>query len=159
MNTEHYQAPWGTALVVLSSVVSGLCLTIAVFAFRKGEGSIWLGGALVALVMGCALFSIRGYTITRDALLIHRVFWTTRLPLAGLQTAQFEPNAMRASLRTFGNGGFFSFTGYYRNTLLGSYRAFVTDLRHTVVLRYADRTIVISPSRPEEFVKALVFSS
>jgi len=155
MSTKHYKANWGTPLIAVSSVVTALCLTIAFFAFRKGGESVWLGGSLVALVLGCALFSIRRYSLTTDALMIHRLLWTTRLPLAGLQTAQFEPNAMRASLRTFGNGGFFSFTGFYRNTLWGSYRAFVTDFRHTVVLRYTDHTIVVSPATPETFVNAL----
>jgi len=155
MSRKHYKANWGTSLVVLSAIVSAVCLTLAFFAFRKGGESIWAGGAMVVLVVGCALFSIRGYSITADAVLIHHWIWTTRLPLAELQSAQFEPNAMRGSLRTFGNGGFFSFSGYYRNPTLGSYRAFVTDFRHTVILRFVDRTIVISPSPPEEFVKAV----
>ena len=49
---------------------------------------------------------------------------------------------MRRGIRTFGNGGGFSFTGFYYNQRLRSYRAFVTDLRRTVVLRYAARTVV-----------------
>src|SRR3954464_11996498 len=103
------------------------------------------------MVCGGALFTIRGYTVTPDALLVHRLFWTTRLPLAGLQSAQFEPNAMRWSIRTFGNGGLFSFTGWYRNKALGAYRAFVTDPHQTVVLHFPNRTVVVSPSVPAEF--------
>lgn len=155
MTTNHYKAHWGTSLIVLSTVGTVLCLTIAFFALRNGGASVWLGLALVVLVVGCALFGIRGYSRTPDALLVHRLFWTTRLPLAGLQSVQFEPNAMRWSIRTFGNGGFFSFSGFYRNKLLGPYRAFVTDFRHTVFLRYSDRTIVVSPSPPEAFAKAV----
>ena len=55
-----------------------------------------------------------------------------------------------------GNGGFFSFTGFYRNKTLGAYRAYVTDRHLTVVLRYAERTVVISPSSPEAFARDLV---
>ncbi len=46
---------------------------------------------------------------------------------------------MRGSLRLFGNGGMFSITGLYRNRALGNYRAFVTDLKKTVVLRFMKR--------------------
>jgi hypothetical protein len=35
------------------------------------------------------------------------------------------------------------------------YRAWVTDLRRTVVLGFPERTIVLSPDNPEEFVSLL----
>ncbi len=104
------------------------------------------------IIAGGALFTIRGYMVTPDAVLVHRLFWTTRLPLTGLQSARFEPDAMSASIRTFGNGGLFSFSGFFRNKALGTYRAFVTDPNRTVVLRFPSRTVVVSPSTPEDFV-------
>jgi hypothetical protein len=107
----------------------------------------------LAIVCGSALFTIRGYSVTPEAILVHRPFWTTRLPLAALKSAQFKPDAMRRSLRTFGNGGLFSFTGFFRNGSLGAYRAFVTDPHRTVVLHFPTRTIVVSPSAPEDFVQ------
>jgi len=55
---------------------------------------------------------------------------------------------MRGSIRTSGNGGAFSFTGFYHNKRLRSYRAYVTAPRRTVVLRYADRRVVLSPGAP-----------
>lgn len=115
----------------------------------------WLALLPLAIVLLCALFVVRGYSITHDALLIHRLFWKTRLPLGGLESVKFDPDATRRSIRVFGNGGFFAFTGYFRNKELGSYRAFMTDRRRAVVLRFPDRVIVISPDRPEEFVSAV----
>jgi len=155
---KHYKAHWDTSLIVVSSLLTVVCLGIAFVLFKHDGTSLWLGSSLLALVAGCALCAIRGYTVTPDAILVQRLLWTTRLPLAGLQSAQFEPNAMRWSIRTFGNGGFFSFTGFYRNMLLGAYRAFVTDRHQTVVLRYSGRTIVVSPSSPEEFAHEFVSS-
>jgi hypothetical protein len=90
-----------------------------------------------------------------DAILVHRLLWSTPLPRVGLRSAQVEPDAMRGSLRTFGNGGAFSFSGFYYNQRLGSYRAFVTDPRRAVVLRYATRRIVLSPDSPEYFLRDL----
>jgi len=119
-----------------------------------GRGAVsWAGWLPLVILVGSAPFTIRGYTVTSDAILVHRLFWTTRLPFSGLESAKFEPEAMRGSIRTFGNGGLFSITGYYYNRALGAYRAFVTDQHRTVVLHYSRRTVVVSPSSPEEFVR------
>ena len=152
---KHYKAHWGTLLVVISSLATVSCLGIALVVLKNGGASYLMALLLLAIVIGSALFSIRGYTVTPEAILIHRLFWVTRLPRTGLQSAVFEPDAMRGSIRTFGNGGFFSFSGHYRNKTLGAYRAFVTDLHQTVVLRYSGRTLVVSPSTPEEFAHDL----
>ena len=62
---------------------------------------------------------------------------------------------MTGSIRTMGNGGLFSFSGRYRSRKLGSFRAYVTDLRNCVVLKLAEQVIVISPENPEMFVEIL----
>ncbi len=103
------------------------------------------------LLPGAALFVIRGYTIEPKVLAVQRLLWATRLPLAGLQSAEVLPNVMRGSLRLFGNGGLLAITGLYRNRTLGNYRAFVTDLNRTVVLRFPGKTVVVSPENPERF--------
>jgi hypothetical protein len=110
---------------------------------------------LPVFVLGCLPFMIRGYVIMQDAILIRRLFWTTRLDRAGLKSAEVIPKVMNKSLRTCGNGGGFSFTGWYWSKPLGFHRAFVTDLNRTVVLRFERRTVVVSPDRPEEFVAEL----
>jgi hypothetical protein len=150
---KHYGAHWGVPLIIVSLALTILCAVRGYQAFT--EGGTWMGLALLALVVGCALFTVRGYTITPEAILIHRLLWATLLPRTGLQSATFEPRAMRWSIRC-GNGGFFSNTGLYWSKPLGVYRAFVTDGRRTVVLRYTGCTVVVSPSSPEEFVRALV---
>ena len=114
----------------------------------------WL---LPVIVLGCLPFMIRGYAITEDAILIRRLFWTTRLDRDGLKSAEVVPKAMKGSLRTCGNGGGFSFTGWYWSKSLGTFSAYVTDLNRTVVLRFEKRTVVVSPDRPEDFLKALNF--
>ncbi len=150
---KSYRAPWSMSLTVISALVTVLCVGISVGMIWRGDGLVqW--GALppLAIVIGAALFTIRGYAVADGALQIQRLLWTTQLPLAGLQSARSEPDAMRRSLRTFGNGGLYSFSGAFRNKALGTYRAFVTDPRRTVVLRFPERTVVVSPDAPEEFV-------
>lgn len=157
---KTYTAPWSKSRVIVSVLVTGLCLGISfgILPHLRGinVGPVrTLGWLPAALVPVCALFAIRSYAVTPDAVLVRRLFWTTRIPRAGLQSATFDPQAMRGSLRTFGNGGFFSITGFYWNKTLRTYRVFVTDPRHAVVLRYERRTVVVSPGDPEAFVREL----
>jgi hypothetical protein len=150
---KHYKAPWSRSLIVVTSAVTLLLLGVTLGLTFYGRGVIPWAGALPLGILVCSIpFAIRGYTVTSDAILVHRLFWTTRLPLSGLESAKFEPEAMRGSIRTFGNGGLFSITGFFWNKALGAYRAFVTDQHQTVVLHYPGRTVVVSPSSPEEFV-------
>ncbi len=155
ISEKHHPAPWSQGLVLWSLLLTGLFLWLAFVSFKHGGGSsLLLGSSFVALTIVCALFTIRGYTITADAILIHRLFWATRLPLAGLKSARFEMGATQWSIRA-GNGGFFSCTGFRYNRSLGFHRVFATDGMRTVVLRYPHRTVVVSPADPEAFVRDL----
>jgi hypothetical protein len=158
---KHYEAPWGRLLIVTSVLTTALCLGISGFviwlAVAKHEPATlrWVALLPTVILLATVPFTIRGYAISSDEILVHRLLWSSSLPRAGLESAAVEPNAMRGSLRTFGNGGAFSFSGLYYNRRLGSYRAFVTDLHRTVVLRYANRRVVVSPATPQDFVDCL----
>jgi hypothetical protein len=157
---KTYQAPWGKPLIVISGLLSALAVA-SVVGMPMILGSGPPGMALLAqwtlpvIALGCLPFMIRNYVITDDAILIRRLFWTTPLDRKGLKSAESVPKAMNKSLRTCGNGGAFSFTGWYWSKSLGFYRAFVTDLNRTVVLRFGNRTVVVSPGDPEDFVAEL----
>lgn len=159
MSLIIYKAPWGRTLQAASwfCVALGFIIPAMVcFADRRNPFN-WLvaGGIYWFLMLGAALFIIRSYTVGARELLIERLFWTTRVPLNDLQSAGFQPEAMRGSWRLWGNGGMLSITGWYRNRALGTYRAFVTELKNTVVLRFANKTIVVSPENPEQFVSEI----
>ena len=154
---KYYKAHWGGRLVSLSIVQTALCLGAAVYGLRHGLG--WLSFAAVALTVGCALFSIRGYTVTLDAILVHRLFWATRLSLAGLQSAQTGPHHRSWSSIFIGNKGFFFFGGWSYVPGSGFYRIFVTDPTQKVVLHFSKRKVVVSPCAPEEFVRDLPIAS
>jgi hypothetical protein len=161
---KHYEAPWSTSLIVISVLTTVICLGVTAGTWLNLAGKHPPGalGYVVSLplviLFGTALFTIRGYSVSSDKILVHRLLWSTVLPRTGLESAQVEPNAMRGSIRTFGNGGAFSFTGFFYNKRLGSYRAYVTDPRRTVVLRYAKRRVVLSPTSPDDFVSDLALA-
>ena len=158
MNSRRFQAPWGRALWITSVAVTVICLAISgTSLWRTGYPSSLgeLTGILpLLIILGAAPFAIRGYQIADGALVVERLFWGTRISLEGLVSATSESRAMHGSIRTFGNGGMYSISGWYWSRSLGAYRAFVTDLNRTVVLRFRNRTVVISPAEPDKFAAA-----
>ena len=154
---KHYKAPWSPLLVILSTLLTAWLLGQAFVEFRHRGAASWVGWLLVALVVGCALFTIRGYTVTPDAILVHRLVCNTRLPLTGLQSARIKRKPRRWGIR-IGNGGFFSFSGFHYTPGLGFWRVLVTDHRRLVMLRYPNRMVAISPAAPEDFVRDLAIA-
>ncbi len=161
MPTKRHGAPWSRTLILSTACVSLLLVCVMLSGFRQ-MGTLdvtslgfWAAMLPAGLLAGGALCSIRGYSVTADAILVHRLFGDIRIPRRGLQSAAAEPDAFRGALRTWGNGGLGSFTGWYQSSHLGSFRAYATDSTLSVVLRYADRTIVLTPKHPDRFVHDL----
>lgn len=157
MTTIEFRAPWGRTVRVRTTV-SLVILVVMMLSALLAPTRVPLPFMLVLivlppLVVAAALARrVRGYTLTEDSITVHRGIGKTVLALAGLRSVRGEVDAMRGSLRFTGNDGFFSITGRFWNRTLGWHRALATDLSRAVVLRYADRTIVISPHDPQQFI-------
>src|SRR5512140_3086250 len=161
---RHFQAaPWATSLKVLSilSVIILGCVSYAAFrvvptpsGFTHDFGT---GVAFIPLLLlvGCVFFVVRGFTLDPTELVVTRLITSTRIPLEGLTHVWTDPNVLKGSIRVVGNGGLFSFTGWFYSRRLGRYRLFATDFRHAVVLKFRDRVVVITPASPEAFIHHL----
>ena len=106
----------------------------------------------MVIFFGALLFTIRGYQISNNTLFVQRLGWRNSVDLSNLRKLEAKPNAMAGSIPTWCNGGLFSFSGKFKNKKLGSYQAFVTDNKNAVVMQFTDKTIVVSPGTPDEFV-------
>jgi hypothetical protein len=161
MNLQHPAAPWSDFLKGISIVVTLLLLGVSwlVALTVPAHALPVLRTAAIALplliLLAAVPFVVRGYELRDGALYVQRLCWTTRVALGGLREAATDPEAGASSIRLFGNGGLFSFSGWFRNAKLGRYRAFVTDWQRAVVLRAAECTVVLSPADPAGFVRAL----
>lgn len=156
----EFGAPWSGPLRTTSAAATLLFGAVTAF------GLLWPGlpklarpalGVLppLMLVVG-ALGVVRGYTLEPGMLRVRRLFWETRLPLTGLRSCRWEPEAVRRALRLLGNGGLYAYWGLFWNRRLGLFRLYATDLDRAVVLRFDRRVVVVSPDRPEALVRALV---
>lgn len=147
---HRYSAPWGSRLTLITVVITLILAGVSMLV----PG--WSRYLVLAIVIGSAAFAVRGYRLEGGYLHVIRVGWSTTIDLAGLTHVAIVPDAMRWSLRLFGNGGLFSFTGLFRNSRLGTYRAYATDQSRTVVLYFHDaKPIVVSPDDPDAFVETI----
>ena len=146
---QHFKAPWGTKLWVMTAGV--LAILVVALVTVKGWAAL-----LLAAIVGLALaFAVRGYSVLDGQLLIHRLGWATKFDLAELTSVEFSPGATIGSIRTMGIGRLFGFVGHFRNEILGSYRAYATDEENTVILDFSGEKIVVTPDSPVEFVAAV----
>ena len=163
-----FGAPWSGLLKVMSALAAALLLAVGVSLqyasprLQPGAGGLPVRLAAIAIwgvLLGAALFTVRGYELTPSELLVQRLLWATRIPLQDLRAAWADPAAMKGSLRLFGNGGLFAINGVFSNGSLGRYRAFATAPKNSVVLKFTWRTVVVTPDDPQEFLGILALNS
>lgn len=145
---KYFGAPWSRALkwctwlVVAVLVIPGVFIPYVMF------------GAL-PILLTCYFFSVSGYSLQDDQLVVHRVGWATRFPLASVTEITVNPHATMGSIRILGIGGLFGFVGRFRNSVVGDYRAYITDQKLALVVGMGEETIIITPDDPTEMKAAI----
>jgi hypothetical protein len=157
--TLTYRAPWSTALKWISVLATLLLLGVSFLLPAPPEYPplFWFVRLLGPVILtGTALFTVRGFEIQGGALFVQRLFWKTRIPIATLNAVEYRPGAFGWAIRTFGNGGLFSFSGWFYQKPLGSFQAFGTRTTDAIILKFSNRKpIVVTPETPEAFAKAI----
>ncbi len=158
-----YKASWGRHLKIVTTICVLILIGLPLFKIvESGMLTQWNFALVVKtllpwclLILIVALFLVRGYILTNKQLIVKRLFWRNRVNLRNLVSAEFNSQAMLNSWRVFGNGGFFSITGLLWNQKLGLYRAFVTNEKNCIVLKFTDKVIVITPNNPQDMITNL----
>ncbi|MEZ5385594.1 MAG: PH domain-containing protein [Prosthecobacter sp.] len=155
-----FNAPWSTSLKVISISVSLFLLAVTCILPLPSSTQplAWciVRFLPVILLVGCALFTVRGYEIENGILLVPRLLWKTRIPLQSLTHAEHRPGPFGWAWRTCGNGGLYSFSGWYHQKPLGSFRALATRTTDAVILTFSDgKPIVVTPDDPARFVEEI----
>ena len=153
----EFGAPWSRSLkagsvfaVVMLASVAGA--GIFVMPARMLLARCMMVGVPASVLAIAFLSIVSGYTLTATQLEIERPLWSTVFPLAQLLSVAGDAEVFKGSLRLFGNGGIFSFTGLFWKRGLGLYRAFATDPGRAVILKFRKRTVVITPADPLRFI-------
>ena len=161
---EYFKAPWATSVKIATAFSCIILFSLMGWGLFGSPGGslairlVWnlsMVGVPLCLLFGSMLFIIRGYELTNDAVYVKRLLWQTTIHLSGLTSVEIDPEAMSKSLRTFGNGGLFSICGAFWNRKLGHYRAYAMDPAKSVVLRFTNRVVVVTPHDPEKFAAGI----
>ncbi len=163
-DAEFAPAPPGTRVrltTLCSFVAVFLAITVVLVMVLKDQhpppGPVVGGIGLVpvAFSVGWFLSRIRHYRLVGNELRVELALRTVRFPLEGLIRVDPDREAMHRAWRTCGNDGLGAISGRFRSKRLGAFRAYLTDVEHAVVLRWADRCVVISPHPHSYFVEAV----
>lgn len=156
---SHYPAKVGRLLIVTSLAASLLCVGIAALMHFKvapnTSGGQWLALPLLAMPLLCLPFLVRGYRVDGSTLWVERLLHADRIDLRGLRSVELRPKAFAGMIRTFGNGGLFSFTGRYWSRELGSLRAYAMDIGPALLLRWDDHKVLLTPTEPKAMAERL----
>ncbi|MEI7803091.1 MAG: PH domain-containing protein [Bacteroidota bacterium] len=130
------------------------------FANRENDTSyITLFSSIPPIVILVVTFLYRpmNYTVTSSLIIINRpvsLFKINRIEIA--KCSIVSKKEMSGTIRTFGNGGLFGYTGYYRNAKFGTMRWFATQRKNYVLIEKINgKKIIITPDEPENFIAAL----
>ncbi len=145
-----------TAFVFVVMLLALVAVTVAMLRERRpAPWPVFLlqPGILALLAVIWRGARVKQYRLTADELRIDRPFQHLRFPLAGLLSADVDPQALRGAFKVAGNDGLGAVAGRFRSKRLGRFRVYLTDGEHAVVLRWPDCCLVISPQQHSLFVE------
>ena len=164
--TIDFAAPIGTRVRIMTILVGFILIAIGLIPFflRALGGAkppptagTWLGAVIAfpIVVVILLLAIVRGYRLADSELHIVRLGRVNRYPLDGLVSVEADRDAMAHAWKMWGNDGLGAVTGRFRSRRLGKFEVLLTDVEHAVVLRWPERTLVVSPDRAAYFVESV----
>lgn len=155
---RFFAAPWGGVLWVITALTNALLLGVMIFIGaqpNRGAERPWVLTLIGLMLLVGPLFRVSGYRVSPGLLEVWRPWWSNRVRLSGAVSGERLSGRSLGGMRLFGNGGFWSFTGWYWSSRLGRYRCFLNDPRRAVVVRTGAGCVVVSPDDPEAFLQEL----
>jgi hypothetical protein len=156
-----YGASWSMPLTL--RIVASMFLTpFAAFALFVAlrvllDVPVWLAIVLAAVPVALAVVylvrAIRGFVLTRDAVFVRHLFWSSCEPLDGLVSVQIDETAMDGVKRLRTLIGGFGTGGWFWSARFGRFRGYLTNERRVVVLKLERGVIMFSPDDPDAFVR------
>ncbi|MBW3570969.1 MAG: PH domain-containing protein [Gemmatimonadetes bacterium] len=154
---DRFEARLGAGIRWFTVAAVALVLGLAAYALARGEA--WTALGLVGGLGLLSLLSVRGYGVDGRYLHVLRPGWSTRVALDDLVEVEPAPDLIRRSWSLWSTRGLFGTVGVLHLRGGGRVRAYVTDPRATLLLRFrGGRQVAVSPVRPETFSAALTGS-
>ncbi len=146
-------APVSTSIKILTGFMLLCCIALTVAApFVPYTGII--ATLLWLVTLFCFLTAPTGYETSQQGLcIIRRLNRKCFTGIIGVKSLTSQPGVL--SIRLFGNGGVFAFTGLFWNKQLGRFRAYGTsgDDRYLVLVTTESGKLVITPAEPDSVIE------
>jgi hypothetical protein len=140
----------------MTQLVTGLVILLVggVLPWATGQPVVALIG--VVLVLGGYAWSPRSYRVADGELRIRRLVGTVAVPLSTIiEARRAECDDMTGCLRLFGSGAFFGYYGLFRTSKLGKCHWYLTRRDRVVIIRTAERILLLSPDDVDGFLTAI----
>ncbi|MBT3983893.1 MAG: hypothetical protein HOE90_21230 [Bacteriovoracaceae bacterium] len=153
----YFKARWGNALKAISIFCTLVLLSVPIIVYVAQSAQINATTTAVSLLsisalIGCIPFSVRGYRVETNELVILRTFHRDFIPIGEITSIEKIERLPKFTLRVFGNGGLFSFSGNYWSKGIGHFKAYVTNFDNLVMVTAAQKKMLISPDQPDELI-------
>jgi len=156
----EFAAPKSTWIKVITAVLFAVMILLAALAFLTETDASGLIMPAVIFVIVLALsyyFSITRYEITETHIVIHRPFDQVKIRKSAIANVlPIDKKDIRLSIRTFGIGGVFAYTGQFWNSKFGNMTWYLSRMDNVVLLiDTSNRKTLLSPDNREKFIAAL----
>jgi len=150
-----FAARWDSQLRVCTLLICTLVIGLALAVPPRITGLWFIRGGLLIMLVGVWAWAPRAYRIDGNELIVRRWIGSIRISLLPLKDARLmPPEELRGAARIWAVGCCFGYYGRFLNGL-DPQTWYVTDRQSCVRLDCAGGVVVVSPSRPADFLLAL----
>ncbi|WP_176885046.1 PH domain-containing protein [Dyadobacter soli] len=131
-------------------------LELSTFSEEAKIGAFVSIGILLAVYGAAYVFRTTGYTLTGDELTIHRPISDVTYSRQTIDSVRIvTKEQLKFTIRTFGVGGFWGYYGKFYNSSFGKMTWYVTRRDQMVLIKTADKIILVSPDNIDSFTRDL----
>ena len=146
-------------LTIASFIIIIASIVYVLFMMIYQHMPIWEGVLVILILVGALFAPFLTYPqyiiVTDDGIGIHTLARTRLIPYSNIETIErLDKSFMSMStIRLFGIGGMLGNIGWFRNSQLGTFRAYITDSDKVFLIRLKEgKPIAISVSEPDDFM-------
>jgi hypothetical protein len=153
---------------IIPYLLIGLVLVISIpvyFSLKQAHAARWeyvleiAPAAFILLSLDISMYLLKplSVNVAADAIVVDRKIKPVQISFTDIKEIRLvEPSDMRMSIRTFGNGGVFGYTGLYYNRKMGSMRWYCTQRKNYVLIATTKgKKMIVTPDEPGAFMNEL----
>ena len=146
-------------LTIASFIIIIASIVYVLFMMIYQHMPIWEGVLVILILVGALFAPFLTYPqyiiVTDEGIGIHTLARTRLIPYSNIETIErLDKSCIQGgTIRLFGIGGMLGNIGWFRNSQLGTFRAYITDSNKVFLIRLKQgKPIAISVSEPDDFM-------